>query len=235
MEVSIRTAQNIDVLFQPAGLLYRLGATLIDFSFLGGLFIIVLVLINPLLSEGSTNIFLILLGVLLLLYHLLCEFFFQGRSLGKLVLNLRVIRLDGRKLSLWDCLLRWSLRLIDISTTFGIGATISILTTSHQQRIGDLAAGTTVVFENTPPKLNPFKTYDLPEEYQVTFPQVTMLSDRDISIIKEVLKEVNKIHDDQLLSPLADKIKQLTAIRTEMNPMEFIQTVLKDYFYLTKN
>ena len=36
MDISIRTAQHVNIAYQPAGLVNRIGATLIDLAFLGG-------------------------------------------------------------------------------------------------------------------------------------------------------------------------------------------------------
>ena len=40
MDISIRTAQHVNIVYQPAGLVNRIGATLIDLAFLGGIYIL---------------------------------------------------------------------------------------------------------------------------------------------------------------------------------------------------
>ena len=113
MDISIRTAQHVNIAYQPAGLVNRIGATLIDLAFLGGIYILCFTLASLSSIFRNTTTAIILL-VILMCYHFVCEYFFHGRSLGKLTLHLRVVRLDGRKLSFWNCLLRWILRLVDI-------------------------------------------------------------------------------------------------------------------------
>ena len=113
MDISIRTAQHVNIVYQPAGLVNRIGATLIDLAFLGGIYILCFTLASLSSIFRNTTTAIILL-VILMCYHFVCEYFFHGRSLGKLTLHLRVVRLDGRKLSFWNCLLRWILRLVDI-------------------------------------------------------------------------------------------------------------------------
>ena len=146
MDISIRTAQHVNIAYQPAGLVNRIGATLIDLAFLGGIYILCFTLASLSSIFRNTTTAIILL-VILMCYHFVCEYFFHGRSLGKLTLHLRVVRLDGRKLSFWNCLLRWILRLVDISASMGILAMLSIIISSKMQRLGDLAAGTTVIHE----------------------------------------------------------------------------------------
>lgn len=233
MEISIHTAQNVNIAYQPAGLVNRIGATLIDFAFLGGIYILSFTLasLSPVLRNTTTAI---ILFIVLLCYHFICEYFFHGRSLGKLTLHLRVVRLDGRKLSFWDCLLRWILRLVDISASMGILAMLSIIVTSKMQRLGDLAAGTTVIQEKKNTDLKQVALFETPESYQPVFPQIAMLSDKDMAIVREVFREFEKNKEYKLLEPLANKIKELTGIETDMNNLQFIQTLLADYIHLTK-
>ncbi len=148
--------------------------------------------------------------------------------------RIRVVRLDGQKLSFWDCMLRWALRLVDISASLGIVAMSSIVISSRMQRLGDLAAGTIVVREKNGTSFSQLSLYDTPEDYQAVYPQVAMLTDKDISIIKEIMQEVEQNKDYKLLTPLALRVKTLTGIQTNMSHLTFIQTVLKDYTYLTK-
>lgn len=233
MNISIHTAQNVNIVYQPAGLPERIGATVIDL-FLSG---IVLLLCSLVLDSQAIPGKPIILGIAFIVvstYHLFAEYFFQGRSIGKSILHLRVVRLDGKGLNFWDCLLRWVIRIIDISGSLGILAILSIIISSKMQRLGDLAAGTTVVRDNslhTPQQLN---IPEIPENYQAVFPQAVMLTDKDILVIKEVLKKVNTTGEYKLLTPLAQKIKELTGTESKLNNQQFVETILKDYTYLTR-
>ena len=233
MDISIRTAQHVNIAYQPAGLVNRIGATLIDLAFLGGIYILCFTLASLSSIFRNTTTAIILL-VILMCYHFVCEYFFHGRGLGTLTLHLRVVRLDGRKLSFWNCLLRWILRLVDISASMGILAMLSIIISSKMQRLGDLAAGTTVIHEKKDTDLRRLSFFETPESYQPTFPQIAMLSDKDMAIVREVFREFEKNKEYKLLEPLSAKIKELTGIETHMNNLQFIQTILTDYIHLTK-
>lgn len=234
MDISIHTAQNINIAYKPAGLLNRIAATLIDLSFLGGICLICLGIWGAIPALKDITFIPVVVVAVLLTYHLLFEYFLNGKSLGKLVLHLRVVRLDGKRLSFWDCMLRWVLRLVDISASMGLLAMLSIIISSKMQRLGDLAAGTTVILENPRTGLEKLDIYDTPEDYQVSFPQAVMLSDKDIHIIKEILRTVDKTGEYKLLEPLALKLKSLISVETRMNNQQFIQTLLSDYNHLTK-
>lgn len=87
------------------------------------------------------------LTVIWLLYFTIPEAMF-GATPGKLWNNLRVVRLDGRPLRLRDVVIRNVVRLIDgLPFLYLIGGA-SVLATKGSQRLGDLAAGTTVVYRH---------------------------------------------------------------------------------------
>lgn len=234
MDISIHTAQNVNIAYKPAGLVNRIGATLIDLSLLGGIYLLCFIVMSSIPGLTESAVPAIILLTVLSFYHLLCEYFFNGRSVGKQALNLRVVRLDGHKLTFWDCLLRWMLRLIDITISLGIAAMTSIIVSSKMQRLGDLAANTGVIQEQKTKTLDKIHPYATADNYTVTFQQVAILSDRDITIMKEILQEAEKKREFKLLEPLAQKVKELTGIQTDMNNLHFIQTVLSDYTHLTQ-
>ena len=82
--------------------------------------------------------------------------------------------------------------------------------------------------------LRRISSFETPESYQPTFPQIAMLSDKDMAIVREVFREFEKNKEYKLLEPLSAKIKELTGIETHMNNLQFIQTILTDYIHLTK-
>ena len=88
-----------------------------------------------------------LLTLIWLLYFTVPEALF-GASPGKLWNKLRVVRLDGRPLRLRDVVIRNVVRLIDgLPFLYLIGGA-SVLATRGSQRLGDLVAGTTVVYRH---------------------------------------------------------------------------------------
>lgn len=231
MDITINTAQNVGITYKPAGLMPRIIATVIDLALLGGVCLLCLALLFSIFPDAGSGP-VIVLATLLSFYHLVCEYFFNGQSIGKATLRLRVVRLDNRKLSFWDCLLRWVLRLVDISSSSGVIAMVSIILTSKAQRLGDLAANTTVIQENPRKTLRPASHPT--EETLPLFPQVAILSDRDINIIREVCREAEKTGDLQLYAPLAAKIKTITGIQTDLADRDFIRTILTDYIKITE-
>lgn len=99
------------------------------------------------------------LGIVVLLafsvfyaYFAAFEIFWRGQTPGKRVMGLRVISASGRPMTPFQALLRNLLRIVDsLPGMYAIGI-VSVLVTARNQRLGDLAAGTVVVREQTAPR-----------------------------------------------------------------------------------
>ncbi len=101
------------------------------------------------------TIALLILVVFLLFsgYFIFFEWLMNGQTPGKRLMKLRVIREDGRPITLWEAIARNLLRIFDavpgfVVPVYSIGL-ISIFMSSRDQRIGDLFAGTVVIRERT--------------------------------------------------------------------------------------
>ena len=80
-------------------------------------------------------------------YFILFEWLLNGQTPGKRLLHIRVIKQGGYALRFFDTLLRNLLRVVDFLPLFyGVGLT-SLLLTRDSQRLGDLVAGTLVVYQ----------------------------------------------------------------------------------------
>jgi uncharacterized RDD family membrane protein YckC len=71
-----------------------------------------------------------------------------GATPGKLLARLRIVRVDGRPLSVGSIWTRNLLRLIDWLPLFYLLGGLSVLLTANSQRVGDKWAGTTVVYRH---------------------------------------------------------------------------------------
>lgn len=102
-------------------------------------------------------------------YGIVLEWFWGGRTLGKRVLQLRVIDEHGLRLTFWQVVIRNLVRFVDAMPLLYMVGGIACLLTRRSQRLGDLAAGT-VVIRPTPryepdlgkvmgDKFNSFKAY----------------------------------------------------------------------------
>jgi len=233
--ITVHTTQNIDIDYETGGLGERILAYLIDLGIFITLSIIGGFLSINVLSGAGVTIYFIIIGVLLVFYDLFCEVFLNGQSAGKMVMKIRVISLDGTRPKFSQYLLRWLFRLVDFSITTWLGGIISIAVTNNGQRIGDLVAGTVVIRTMPRTKMNNIAFANTDTTYQPVFTQASQLSDEDIGLIHEVIDNYFKTGNRNIVYTMADRIRQHLAISLppNMNSMQFLQTILKDYSHIT--
>jgi uncharacterized RDD family membrane protein YckC len=90
-------------------------------------------------------------------YGIVLEWRWQGQTLGKRLFGLRVIDMHGLRLQFQQIALRNLLRPIDGLPVFYLVAAVAAMATRNSQRLGDLAGGTVVIYEQNPsmPDLEP--------------------------------------------------------------------------------
>jgi uncharacterized RDD family membrane protein YckC len=138
-----------------AGLGSRFAAFLIDFVLQAIVFVIAVVVVHFSFSQGGETSALIATGILSLVsfldfigYFILCEMLWSGRSVGKRWVGTRVIRVNGAPVGFWSSLLRNITRLVDtMPGLFYLVGSVLILSTSKNQRLGDLLGNTIVIRE----------------------------------------------------------------------------------------
>jgi len=251
--IQIPTNFNIDIEFEIAEFHKRLLAYLID------LVILILYMLGMLyimvgslqIEEDYIGMLILVVMVPLLFYSLLTELWMNGQTIGKKILRIRVISLDGGEANLAQYLTRWFLRFYEwgfimffffygsLSLGFmilfigGVASVIIISVNAKNQRLGDMAAGTVVV--NTRSALTLADTVFMQidtSSYKVMFPQVMRLSDRDINTIKGVLTQAGKRNNYDMCNRVAMKIKEVLQIQSDMHVDQFLEKLLADYNYL---
>ena len=233
MSVTIRTSQNVLLEYEPASIGDRIVATLIDYVVFLGWFLLMAGITAGLRSirdslPSTFYGFLLLLPVIF--YDLLCEWLLNGRSVGKLAMQTRVVMLDGSQPGLGAYLLRWLLRIVESILFFGgVVAVVTVAANGKGQRLGDIAAGTTVVKAKSAVSLSDVLARPLPDDYTIRFPDVRLLSDHDIRVVGDVLRR----GDERVLTRTADKIKEVTGIQSALGSRAFLETVVDDYQFTT--
>jgi uncharacterized RDD family membrane protein YckC len=168
------------------------------------------------------------------LYPVLLETFMDGKTIGKSLMKLRVVKLDGSKPNFSSYLVRWVLRIFDISLSSGGVAILTILMRGKGQRIGDIAAGTTVISEKKRVSVKDTLLQELADDYKPQFPQVTVFKDRDMQTIKELYTSAKRKGNHNVILSLSNRIKDVTQIKTDLKPIEFVGIVIDDYSYYTQ-
>ncbi|WP_332766467.1 RDD family protein [Pseudomonas koreensis] len=145
----VETPEGIDLPLRPAGLMVRALAFTIDLA-LRGLIMGVLFMALAFLGKLGMGLGSLLLFTISWWYMVLFEVLRQGRSPGKQWMGLRVVHDDGTPVGWSASLLRNLLRFVDL-LPFGyfLGA-LSCLHHPTFKRLGDIAAGTLVVYSERP-------------------------------------------------------------------------------------
>lgn len=231
--IRVRTTQNVFIEYPLASVGDRILAYLIDRIILI-LYTVAFVAGLDRLDVDAGYVWIILLGFPWLFYSLLFEILMNGQSPGKQVLKIRVVRIDGTPPTIGDYLMRWIFSFVDFYILSGALAVIIIAMGGKGQRLGDIVAGTSVVKLIDHRQISTQDVFITPEaQYTPTFSQVVELSGKDIELIQRAL-EVNRDHGNtQPVMIITDKIKTLLNIQTDMPPVNFLYTVIKDYQNLT--
>jgi uncharacterized RDD family membrane protein YckC len=234
---SIQTAQNVAINYSVASLGSRIVAFLIDLVIM-----ILYVIIIEYIGLGMDNIFdrntTIGLSELLMLpvvfYSLLFNILFNGKTPGKFIMKIKLVKIDGSPARWSDFLITWIIRLIDIWITTGGAGIISIIFTDKNQRLGDAAANTIVIDSRKQTKVSHTILEDVEESYEPQFLMVNQLTDHDVNEIKEIYRLAGESRDYATLNQLRQKIESLLNLQSDLKDAVFVRTILKDYSYLTQ-
>jgi len=239
--IKINTSQHVEIDYPVAGLGERVAAYLLDLLVFGAIYfisILALAVIGIQGSLGKSTIFILLIifAAFYVFYDLLCEIAFNGQSLGKKLLKIKVVSLDGGQASIGQYFIRWVFRIADFTLTGNLLGFISVAVSQKKQRIGDLVAGTTLIRTVQATKIEHIAFHPVEdEEYIPTFPNANMLSDSDIELIHEVIRTYYTTYNAQLIYQMAAKVSSHLDINLPegMNEMQFLETISADYIYLT--
>ncbi|MDP5200127.1 RDD family protein [Flavobacterium sp. DG2-3] len=244
-ELSINTTQNVKINFIAASVGERLGAFFIDMfiiiCYITALSIVLFdwlqldrLMVN--LDGWSRGAIFLMLYSPVIVYSLVLESVFEGQSLGKKLLKIKVVKMDGYQAGFGDYLIRWFFRVIDFFTFFGLPGLIAVITSQKSQRLGDMAAGTAVITLKNRINISHTILEEIGEAYVPTYPLVIKLSDNDMRIIKETFQKAVAKNDHEVIYKLVAKIESVTGIKNQSgNNSDFIRVILKDYNFYTQN
>lgn len=234
-QFQIETAQNITIDQNTSHLGERMLAYIIDSFVILVYFILMIVFLVSLEIEIEDQwTFYLILSLPAFFYYLLLETLMDGKTIGKGAMKLRVVKMDGSKPNFGNYFVRWALRIIDVGLTSGGAAVLTILIRGKGQRIGDIAAGTTVISEKKRVWLKDTLLRELPEDYIPTFSQVTVFKDQEMQTIKELYDTAKLNGNHKIIVSLDKRIKEVLGVQTTLKPIEFVDVVIKDYNYYTQ-
>jgi uncharacterized RDD family membrane protein YckC len=249
MLVKLDTGFNIEVEFPISPFARRMFAWIIDVVVI----VTYLYLGNKLLmyafTPSWTNIgwATVLFGIPVAFYHPVFEIMFNGQSIGKKAMAIKVIAEDGGQPSISQYLVRWVFRMVDFPlwifamiatgvlpwwcSIFLFAGIACVVMTEKSQRIGDLVAGTIIIDTKTTTSWQDTVFTELESTYQPKYSAVMRLSDKDINTLKSIIETVKKKGDYDLSMRIAERIKTKLALVSDQDSLDFLETLLKDYNY----
>lgn len=159
--LTIATPEGVDLELTLAGVGSRFASALVDYLIQAAIIIALGVIVgvgaglSPDANGFAAAIWTVLAFLLFVGYDITFEVLSSGRTPGKRLNGLRVVREDGGPVTFPISAVRNVLRIVDILPGTYLVGMASILVSGRNQRLGDLAAGTLVVRERkvTPPPL----------------------------------------------------------------------------------
>lgn len=239
-KIEITTTQNVVIEYELATTIDRSVAFILDTFFIGIFGVITYYF--SLAFIGNMSFATILIVIVSLFYHLFFEVFVNGQSPGKMIMGIKVVKINRAHVSFYDYLMRWALRSVEL---VGSACTIAVLFSSASekgQRIGDVLADTSVI------KINKDSIFSLQrlkqlqnrkaKDFEPQYPLLKHLTDADMIIIKEVIerasKHKNTAHKEALDETCEHLKKVLQIKKIPMNKIKFLNEIMREYVIMTR-
>jgi len=164
------------------------------------------------MPKWTIALMIIVLFLVFAAYFIFFEWLWNGQTPGKRLMKLRVIRDDGRPVTLWEAIARNLLRICDavpgfVLPVYSIGL-IVIFLSPRDQRVGDIFAGTVVIRERTDEAPTFRETFSSTVR-DVAFSRVQkkaeieanigLLSEREVEVVETFLRRRYDLTDRQRL------------------------------------
>jgi uncharacterized RDD family membrane protein YckC len=240
--IQIVTPQNVLIEHELASVVMRGLAFLID-QIIITLFLVFMYVFFEFVGITSLLedlfVYIVMIPVYFL-YTLLFEAFNYGQTLGKMMIGLKVRRIDGNEVTFTEAITRWLMRVPDIFISAGALAAILVSSTERSQRMGDILAGTIVIRQvaNNNVSIDGLMKINTVENYQPRYPEVLNLAEEDVVLIKQTLlrfTKYNNVAHNEALDALVLKLKTVLRLeKVEQQKVDFLRTVIRDYIVLTR-
>lgn len=165
-QLLIQTPEGVQFALPLAGPLTRFLAWGIDLAATIVIVMFMSVVLNALaiiLPDVASGLMIVLFFAVNIGYSIVLEWLWRGQTLGKRLLHLRVMDVQGLRLQFSQIVLRNLLRVLDAIPVLYLVGGVALLLSRYNQRLGDLAANTVVVFHRPAPP--PDVSQILPDKY----------------------------------------------------------------------
>ena len=239
--IDITTAQNVTIEHQLAAVGDRIFAFIIDFLIIVLGIVFLRLIFVSIFAEPFHKFAEYFISVpIFLFYTPASEMLSHGRTIGKIAVGLKVVKLNGQEVGFTDYLIRWTFRMVDIYFSLGSVATLLVSSTEKAQRWGDMLANTIVV--RAKPKysvqLKSILSMQSIENYSPRYPEVKNMTEKDMLLVKETLERMKR-HPNSAHQAAAENLAKVICahlhITNEYTQTDtFLRTLINDYIVLTR-
>jgi len=242
--IQINTTQNVNIDIELASVGERVLASFIDLIIMLAYMYVISLVVNAFgikkynMDQWSYIAIIFTLYLPIMVYTITSELFFSGQTLGKKVLKIQVVKIDGYSASFSDYFIRWMFRIVDIWLFFSmpIIGLITVIVSENSQRFGGMASGTAVISLKNKYNISHTILEELNDAYKPTYPSVINLSDNDMRIIKDTFLMASKSQDYKTIDKLRIKVEEITKTTKGDNPNSvYLRTIMKDYTHYTQD
>ena len=110
-----------------------------------------------------------------------------------------------------------------------------VIISDKSQRIGDIVAGTIVIFTRSKTSWQDTVFTEVEADYKPRYPQVMQMSDKDINSLKMIIETIKKNNNHDLAFRIAERIKWKLNLQADQDSQDFLETLLKDYNYYSSH
>jgi uncharacterized RDD family membrane protein YckC len=236
----INTTQNVVIQYEVASVGERVLARLLDVVLFIGYILLAMLIVSKIVGSMSwrtqeeMGLLLYILALLpVFTYTLWCESLFNGKTFGKMIVGIKVVKTDGSPAGVADFSFRWILRVLEgeLAVFTALALPVAIIS-NRGQRIGDMVAGTMVIRTKVRSSIRNTILAQINPSYRVVFPQVAVLTDKDMNIIRSIMQQAYSTANYNLMETLAGRVKQVMKVYPDPRQLptpQFLNIVLADY------
>lgn len=240
--VIIHTPEHVQIPFATAGIGTRALAKIIDFFCMGVVMFplgILGMLISGMVYQDDIPsiiiaIIIFVLSAIPLAYFTCTEYWMKGQTIGKRVMNLRVIQDNGRNPSFLSIFLRNLLQLADLLPGLYLLGMVTIFLHRQEKRLGDIVAGTLVIYEQNKRQKELVFAYSslyLRQEEIKIFERLTPISGDRFLALESFLLRRYELHS-RVRNQLAKQLVQILWPEIQTDPGYEEAFLEKIYLYL---
>jgi uncharacterized RDD family membrane protein YckC len=148
-------------------------------------------------------------------YFIFWEALTGGRSPGKALVGLRVVRRDGLPVDFRSSVVRNVMRIVDMLPANYVVGLVAMLASDSGERLGDHSAGTIVIRLDRPEAALEIQTPERPPPFTLTRRQLARIGPRELQLLRTTLRRIASLPEARR-RPLVEEVAETLRARLEL-------------------